>query len=69
MDQWDALLLAILAAADLVALLYVRRRRARRKRMERMSQLLAEAVRREAQTPVRRRILRAAPPAPYVTVQ
>jgi len=69
MDHVDALLFLLLAMGDMVLLAYLRKRRARRIRMERMAKALAEAVRRELLYPVRRRVVRAAEPAPAVAEQ
>jgi hypothetical protein len=53
MDVVDALLFALLAAVDMAVIVYLRTRRARRLREERMARVLAEAVRRELRTPAR----------------
>jgi hypothetical protein len=51
MDIVDALLFAALAAGDMVIMVLLRKRRNRRLRAERMARCLAEAVRRDLQTP------------------
>jgi len=62
MDGVDALLFAILAACDLALLFYLRRRRARRVLEQKLTESLAEAMRGELGTPVRRRIGRKTQP-------
>ena len=66
MDIVDALVLALLAAGDMLLIAYLRRRRARYLRMERMARCLATAVRREIRTPTRRRVPRPTRPVPAV---
>lgn len=65
MNIVDALLFAILAAGDMVLIIHLRKRRARLVREEKMARCLAEAVRRELQSPTPRR--RAARPHPVAT--
>jgi hypothetical protein len=58
----DALLLALLAIADLAFIAYLRRRHARRARADRMMASLRVAIRREIdvqELPANRRLLRA----------
>ena len=58
----DALLLVLLAVADLALIVHLRKRHARRVKMERMMASLRMAVRRAngvEDLPVRRRLLRA----------
>jgi hypothetical protein len=55
MNVVDALLFAILAAGDMAFIVHLRKRRARHVCEERMARCLAEAVRRELQSPTPRR--------------
>jgi hypothetical protein len=58
----DALVLGLLGIADIVLIVYLRRRHARRVRMERIMASLCTAVRRENSIealPAKRRLLRA----------
>jgi hypothetical protein len=55
MDHVDALLFALLAIGDMALIVFLRKRRNRRLRLDRMARCLAEFVQRDLQTPSRRR--------------
>ncbi len=60
MDIVDALVFALLAIADMVLLVQLRKYRARKACLQRMARALADAVRRDIAKPARHRVVRQA---------
>ena len=61
MDAVDTLVLTLLAAADICLMVYLRRRRSRRLRVERMYRSLTMAVRRQLAVDSKRALIRRRP--------